>query len=77
VTLSDPTLLLETVRARAHGKGADTAFVSIATPILKNPNRSVGPLVSATTVSDEQRLRATVFRCGDSPGPQAFGSLLR
>ena len=77
VTLSDPNLLLETIRARAHGKGADTAFVSIANPILKNPNRSAGPLVSATTVSDEHRLRATVFRCGDATAPQAFGSLLR
>jgi hypothetical protein len=77
VTLFDPKLLLETIRARAHGKGADTAFVSIAGPILKNPNRSAGPLVSETTVSDEHRLRATVFRCGDSPGPQAIGSLLR
>ena len=35
VTLSDPKVLLETVRVRAHGKGADTAFVSIAAPIVK------------------------------------------
>jgi hypothetical protein len=77
VTLSDPNLLLETIRARAHGKGADTAFVSIAGPILKNPNRSGGPLVPETTVSNEHRLRATVFRCGDSPIPQDVGSPLR
>jgi len=76
-TFSDPMVLLETIRARAHSKGADTAFVSIATPIVKNPNPSVGPLPSGTTISDERRLRATVFRCGDSPGPQAIGSLLR
>ena len=74
ITLSDPRMLLETIRARAHNKGADTAFVSIATGILSNPGS--GGVLSSGTVSDG-RLRATIFRCGDSPGPQALGSPIR
>lgn len=75
-TLADPKMLLETIRARAHRKGADTAFVSIATESLTDPRGSGGP-VSSGTVSDERRLRATIFRCGDSPRPQALGSPIR
>jgi hypothetical protein len=75
ITLSDPKVILETIRARAHSKGADTAFVSIATPIVKNPNGLVGPLAPGT-VSDTRKLRATIFRCGDSSALQAFGSPL-
>jgi len=75
-TLTDPTGLLETIRARAHRKGADTAFVSIATGVVTNPSRPGGPL-STVAVSDGSSLRATIFHCGDSPGPQALGSPIR
>jgi hypothetical protein len=75
-TLTDPTGLVETIRARAHRKGADTAFVFIATGVVSNPSRPGGPL-STVTVSDGNSLRATIFRCGDSPGPQALGSPIR
>lgn len=75
-TLMDPAGLVETIRARAHGKGADTAFVALATGIVSNPSRPGGPLATVT-VSDGSSLRATIFRCGDSPGPQALGSPIR
>lgn len=75
-TLTDPKMLLETIRARAHRKDADTAFVSIANGISVNPSGSGGP-VSSGAISDGRSLRATIFRCGDSPGPQAFGSPIR
>lgn len=62
ITFTDPKPLLEVIRSRAHRKGADTAFVSMEPGRLR---------------SDGSALRATVFRCGDSTGPQTVGSLVR
>lgn len=59
VAFSSPSALLETLRSRARGKGADTAFVSLEPGLLK----SGGPT-----------LRATIFTCGDSTGPERIGS---
>lgn len=65
---SDPKELIETIRSRAHRKGADTAFVSLATGLVKQ--QELG--------SDQGRtLRATIFRCGDSTVPQTLGSPVR
>ena len=62
VTLSNPKVLLETIRSRAHRKGADTALVSFDPGGLQ---------------SQDPTLRATIFRCGDSPAPQKLGFLVR
>jgi hypothetical protein len=62
VAFVDPKPLLEVIRSRAHWKGADTAFVSMEPGRLR---------------SDGSALRATVFRCGDSTGPQTVGSPVR
>lgn len=58
----DPTPLIETIRLKAHGKGADTAFVSI------------GP---SSIQQDERSLRATIFHCGDSQAPLKIGLPVR
>jgi len=50
-TLSDPRVLLETIRARAHNKGADTAFVSIATGIHDSPGQqALGSPIRDSTI---------------------------
>jgi hypothetical protein len=65
---SNPSELLETIRSRAHRKGADTAFVSFASGVVKQ--QELG--------ADQGRtLRATIFRCGDSTVPQTLGSPVR
>lgn len=66
--ISNPRELLETIRSRAHRKGADTAFVSLASGAVKQQEFGV----------DQGRsLRATIFRCGDSTVPQTLGSPVR
>ena len=62
IAFADPKPLLETIRSRAYRKNADTAFVSMEPGRLR---------------ADGGSLRATIFRCGDSTGPQAMGSLVR
>lgn len=62
MVFTDPKILLETIRSRAYRKGADTAFVSVEPRLLQY---------------NESTLRATVFRCGDSMGPQKVGSPIR
>lgn len=62
VTFVDPKSLIETIRARALRKGADTAFVALEPGSLQG-GRST--------------LRATIFRCGDSTVPQTLGSPVR
>lgn len=62
VAFVDPKGLIETIRARALRKGADTVFVSLEPGSLQG-GRST--------------LRATVFRCGDSTVPQTLGSPVR
>ena len=65
---SDPSELLETIRSRAHRKGADTAFISLAS----------GVVLQQEADKDQGRsLRATIFRCGDSTIPQTLGQLVR
>ena len=65
---SDPKELLETIRSRAHRKGADTAFVSLASGVVKQ--QELG--------TDQGRtLRSTIFRCGDSTVPETLGSPVR
>lgn len=65
---SNPRELVETIRARAHRKGADTAFVSFAS----------GAASQQVLGTDQGRaLHSTVFRCGDSPVPQTLGSPVR
>ena len=65
---SNPKELLETIRSRAHRKGADTAFVSLASGLVKQTELG----------TDQGRtLRSTVFRCGDSTAPQTLGAPVR
>lgn len=66
--LSNPGELLETIRLRAHRKGADTAFISLASGVVAQ--QELG--------QDQGRsLRATILRCGDSAVPQTLGGLVR
>lgn len=66
--ISNPSELLETIRSRAHRKGADTAFVSIASGTV---NQQVAGVDQGRT------LRATIFRCGDSTIPETLGTPVR
>ena len=68
----DPTPLLETIRSRAHRKGADTAFVSIAPPVRPD-GRAPYPPGADRLQLDERSLRATIFHCGESQSPMALG----
>lgn len=66
--ISNPKELLETIKSRARRKGADTAFVSLAS----------GAVLQQELGQDQGRtLRATAFRCGDSTVPQTLGSPVR
>ena len=66
--MSNPRELVETIRSRAHRKGADTAFVSIASGVANQQTAGV----------DQGRtLRATIFRCGDSTAPETLGTPVR